>query len=204
MRQLLHRASQAHHRPGRVVMRAAAAAVPLALAALAVTGGPAAAPAYAAGQAAPGCTGITQAHIPAQGVITNPAGTEGGHLWWRAAGGGTCVGTVIEDVQATTATPALTLRVIVYDQADPGGLTVARQQVTVAPGPVTRAFGIHRVFAGLTAVCLAATSPVTPSPDMPCAGFGQPAPPQQFTQPGGPLPFAWQPEGWPQQLSRWP
>jgi hypothetical protein len=103
----------------------------------------------------------------------NAAGTEGGHLWWREAGAGTCVGTVVEDVQVSAATPTLTLRVIVFDTADPGGLTVARQQIAAAPGPVTWAFGIHQVFPGLTEVCLAATSPVVPSPDMPCAVFGQ-------------------------------
>ena len=201
MRPLLRRARRALPRPGR----AAAAAVPLALAVLAVTGGPAATPAYAASQAVPGCTGITQAQIPAQGTITNPAGNEGGHLWWRDTGGGTCVGTVVENVQLTAAAPSLTLRVIVYDAADPGGLTVARQQIAAAPGPATRAFGIHRAFPGLTAVCLAATSPVVPSPDMPCAEFGQPAPAQQFTQPDGGLqPLAWQLGAWPQPVPWWP
>jgi hypothetical protein len=145
--------------------------------------GPGAAPAYAASQAPGGCTGVTLAVIPAQGAITNTAGTEGGHLWWRDTAGGTCVGTVVENVQFTAAAPGRTLRVIIYDTAEPGGLTVAKLPVTAAPGQVSRAFGIHQVFPGLTAVCLAATSPVVPSPDMPCVNFGQPAPPPQFTQP---------------------
>lgn len=70
--------------------------------------------------------------------------------------------------QRCTSAPARTLRVIVLDEADPGGLTVARIQVTGGPGPQSRAYGIRQVFAGLTAVCLTATSPAVPSPDMAC------------------------------------
>ncbi|MGD0606448.1 MAG: hypothetical protein ABSA53_23050 [Streptosporangiaceae bacterium] len=183
MMQFARRCGQAVFRPGRPVTRSAAGGFALVLAVLPTSGGLGVTPAYAASQAPAGCLGVTRIAIPPQGVITNVAGTEGGHLWWRDTGTGTCVGTVVEDVQVTAAAPTLTLRVIVFDTADPGGLTVARQQIAAAPGPVTRAFGIHQVFPGLTAVCLAATSPVVPSPDLPCAAFGQPVPAQQFTQP---------------------
>lgn len=159
------------------------AALMLILLALAAGGGGQVAFAQTASQApATGCKGVTLAVIPAQGVISNAAQTEGGHLWSQESGSGTCIGTVIEDVQFAASAPTRTLRVIVYTTGDPGGLTVARTQVTSAPGSVSQAFGVHQVFAGLTAVCLAATSPVVPSPDMPCVSFGQPAPPQQFTQ----------------------
>ena len=48
-----------------------------------------------------GCRGVTPAVFPAQGFITNPARTQGGHLWWRYAGDGTsvCIGTVVQWVQ---------------------------------------------------------------------------------------------------------
>lgn len=139
--------------------------------------------ARAAIQAPSGCRGVTLAVIPAQGAVSNSARTEGGRLWWRDAGGGrACIGTVIEDVVFTAAAPSRWLRVVVFDSADPGGLTVARQQVTAPAGTVSRAFGIHEVFSGLTAVCLAATSPVVPSPDLPCVDFGSPPPTQQFAQ----------------------
>jgi len=154
--------------------------------------------AQAASPAGAGCKGVTPAVIPAQGVVTNAAQTEGGHFWWRPAGGGTCIGTVVEDVVLTAAAPSRTLRVIVFDAAEPGGLTIAKMQVDAGPGPQSRAFAIHQVFAGLTAVCLAATSPAVPSPDLPCFQFGQPPPAQQFTQGAGPAPAGVpQPQPWP-------
>jgi hypothetical protein len=160
--------------------------------------------AWAVSQASASCRGVTLAVIPAQGVIASADGSEGGHLWWRTESGGTCVGTVIEDVQLSAAVPARTLRVIVFTAADPGGLTVAKQQVT-GSGAVSRAFGIHQVFRGLTQVCLIATSSLVPSPDMPCAVFGQPAPAQQFTQPptgaSAQPPGLGPPPGW--QLPPW-
>jgi len=188
MMQFPRRIGQAVWHRRRPVTRAAACGLALVLTALPVSGALGGTPANAASQvpaasqAPAGCLGVTRIAIPSQGVIMNVAGTEGGHLWSRDTGAGTCVGTVVEDVQVTAAAPTLTLRVIVFDAADPGGLTVARQQITAAPGPVTQAFGIHQVFPGLTAVCLAATSPVVSSPDLPCATFGQPAPAQQFAQ----------------------
>jgi hypothetical protein len=204
MKQLLRRIGQAVSHLRRPVTRPAACGFALVLATLPLSGGVGVTPAYAASQAPVGCLGITRIAIPPQGVITNAAGTEAGHLWWRDAGGGTCIGTVVEDVQVTATAPTLTLRVIVFDTADPGGLTVARQQIAAAPGPVTRAYSIHQVFPGLTAVCLAATSPVVPSPDMPCAVFGQPGPAQQFTQPAaGPQPPMWEEDAWPQVPASW-
>jgi hypothetical protein len=178
--------------PSRPVARTAARVFALALAALPLSAGLGVTAAHAASQPAAGCRGVTEKAIPPQGVVMNAAGTQGGHLWWRNTGGGTCVGTVIEDVQVTAATPTLTLRVIVFDAADTGGLTVASQQIAAGAGPVTLAFGIHQVFPGLREVCLAATSPVVTSPDLPCAVFGQLAPVQQFTQPDtGMQPFVW-------------
>jgi hypothetical protein len=170
-------------RPPSLAVRLAVISL-LGLALAALTGGPGASTALAAAQATAGCKGVTEAVIPAQGVISNPGQTEGGHFWWRAESGGTCVGTVVEDVQVSAQALPLALRVIVFDSADPGGLTVSEQQipVTVGSGPVSRAFGIHQVFAGLTEVCLAATSPVVPSPDLPCAQLASPPAAQQFTQ----------------------
>ena len=152
--------------------------------------------AQAASPAGAGCKGVTPAVIPAQGAITNPGQTEGGHFWWRPAGGGTCIGTVVEDVVLTAAAPSRTLRVIVFDAAEPGGLTIAKMEVNAGPGPQSRAFAIHQVFTGLTAVCLAATSPAVPSPDMPCFQFGQPPPAQQFTQGPGSTQAGVQPQPW--------
>jgi hypothetical protein len=109
---------------------------------------PDAAIAQATSQAPAGCKGVTLAGIPAQGVITNPGQTEGGHLGLRNTGGRTCIGTVVAHVELTAAAPARTLRVIIFDAAEPGGLTVAKMQVTAGPGPVSRAFGIHQPSAG--------------------------------------------------------
>jgi hypothetical protein len=112
----------------------------------------------AAAQAAgPGCLGVTPAIFPAQGFITNPNRSQGGHLWWRFAGDGTsvCIGTVVEFVQYN-ATAAKTWRVIVYTSQNPGGVTVAKRTFTLNRGDYFWGFGVHRVFSGLTAVCLAA------------------------------------------------
>jgi hypothetical protein len=112
----------------------------------------------AAAQAAgPGCLGVTPAIFPAQGFITNPNRSQGGHLWWRFAGDGTrvCIGTVVEFVQYN-ATAAKTWRVIVYTSQNPGGVTVAKRTFTLKRGDYFWGFGVHRVFSGLTAVCLTA------------------------------------------------
>lgn len=111
----------------------------------------------AAAQAATGCLGVTPAIFPAQGFITNPGRSQGGHLWWRFAGDGTsvCIGTVVEFVQYN-ATATKTWRVIVYTNQNPGGVTVAMRTFTLNRGDYFWGFGLHRVFTGLTAVCLAA------------------------------------------------
>ena len=108
--------------------------------------------------AAAGCRGVIPAVFPAQGFITNPNRSQGGHLWWRFAGDGTsvCVGTVVEFVQYN-ATTAKTWRVIVYTAQNPGGVTIARQTFTLGRGVYFWSFGVHRVFSGLSAVCLTAT-----------------------------------------------
>ena len=153
----------------------------LGVALAALIGGLGASAALAATQAPAGCKGVTLAVIPVQGAISNPDGTEGGHFWWRNGSGGTCVGTVIEDVQVGAETSSLVLRVVVFDRSDPGGLTVRKQQVTAGPGPISQQLGIHEVFAGLTEVCVVATSPVIPS-DTSCVQLAAPPPAQQFTQ----------------------
>ena len=111
----------------------------------------------AAAQAATGCLGVTPAIFPAQGFITNPGRSQGGHLWWRFAGDGTsvCIGTVVEFVQYN-ATATKTWRVIVYTHQNPGGVTVAMRTFTLNRGDYYWGFGLHRVFTGLTAVCLTA------------------------------------------------
>ena len=111
----------------------------------------------AAAQAATGCLGVTPAIFPAQGFITNPGRSQGGHLWWRFAGDGTsvCIGTVVEFVQYN-ATATKTWRVIVYTHQNPGGVTVTMRTFTLNRGDYYWGFGLHRVFTGLTAVCLTA------------------------------------------------
>jgi len=111
----------------------------------------------AAAQAATGCLGVTPAIFPAQGFITDPGRGQGGHLWWRFAGDGTsvCIGTVVEFVQYN-ATATKTWRVIVYTNQNPGGVTVAMRTFTLNRGDYYWGFGLHRVFTGLTAVCLTA------------------------------------------------
>jgi hypothetical protein len=123
----------------------------------------------AAAQAVAGCRGVTPAVFPARGFITNPNRSQGGHLWWRFAGDGTsvCIGTVVEFVQYNVTT-AKTWRVIVYTAQNPGGVTIARQTFTLGRGVYYWSFGVHRVFSGLSAVCLTATE----SFGMSCVHFG--------------------------------
>ncbi len=105
-----------------------------------------------------GCRGVTPAVFPAQGFIANPARTQGGHLWWRYAGDGTsvCIGTVVEFVQYNVTTTK-TWRVIVFTAQNPGGVTIASQTFTLGRGVYFWSFGVHRVFSGLSAVCLTAS-----------------------------------------------
>ncbi len=79
--------------------------------------------------AAVGCRGVTPAVVPAAGFITNPSRSQAGHLWWRPATGGICIGTVIEWVQYNT-TATKTWRVIVYSAQHPNGQVVAQRTFT--------------------------------------------------------------------------
>jgi hypothetical protein len=116
-----------------------------------------------------GCRGVTPAVFPARGFITSPNRSQGGHLWWRFAGDGTsvCIGTVVEFVQYN-ATTAKTWRVIVYTGQNPGGVTIAKRTFTLGRGVYFWSFGVHRVFSGLSAVCLTATESFGTS----CVHFG--------------------------------
>ena len=117
--------------------------------------------------AAVGCLGVTPAVIPALGFITNPDRTQGGHLWWSPEAGGVCIGTVIEWVQYNSTTTK-TWRVIVYSAAHPGGQVVAERTFTLGRGWYWWSFGVHQVFAGLSAVCITADE----SFGTPCLHFG--------------------------------
>jgi hypothetical protein len=113
-------------------------------------------PASQSSPAVAGCRGVTPATIPAVGFITNPARTQGGHLWWRPAGDtGACVGTVVEWVQYNT-TATKTWRVIAYSAQHPRGQVVAQRTFVLGRGWYWWSFGVHRVFAGLSAVCVSA------------------------------------------------
>jgi hypothetical protein len=93
---------------------------------------------------APGCRGVTEAVLPANGFITNPNRAQGGHLWWhRSADGSVCVGTVIMWVRYNT-TAARIWRVIVYSARHPGGLTVASRAFALKRGWYWRASGCTR------------------------------------------------------------
>jgi hypothetical protein len=105
--------------------------------------------------AAASCRGVTPAVVPATGFITNPSRVQGGHLWWRPAGGGVCIGTVIEWVQYNT-TATRTWRVIAYSAQHPQGEVVAQRTLTRGQGWYWQSLGVHRAFAGLSAVCLTA------------------------------------------------
>jgi len=123
----------------------------------------------AAQAAGPGCLGVTPAIFPAQGFITNPNRSQGGHLWWRFAGDGTsvCIGTVVEFVQYN-ATATKTWRVIVYSARHPNGQVVAQRTFTLGRGWYWWSFGVHQVFSGLSAVCITASD----SFGAPCLHFG--------------------------------
>ena len=82
-----------------------------------------------------------------------------------------CIGTVVQWVQYNVTT-AKTWRVIVFTAQNPGGVTVARQTFTLGRGVYFWSFGVHRVFSGLSAVCLTAAE-----------SFGMSCLP--FTPPGG-------------------
>jgi hypothetical protein len=151
-------------RPCRRVTAVVAAAVLAAGAVLAITH-PGPRPAdgilLAAGSAAaPGyCTGTAAAAFPAVNGITNKAGTQGGHLWWRAQADGTCIGTVVVDIDSGITSGSETLRVLAYDDAYPDGVTIIRDVIPApAPGFYQFTFGVHQVFAGLSAVCVGAVS----------------------------------------------
>ena len=116
------------------------------------------------------CRGVTPATIPAVGFITNPSRSQGGHLWWRPAGGGVCIGTVISWVQYNT-TATKTWRVIVYSAAHRGGQVVAQRTFTLGQGWYWWSFGVHQVFTGLSAVCVTADD----SFGVACVHFSRPA-----------------------------
>jgi hypothetical protein len=110
----------------------------------------------ASADAAVGCRGVTPAVFPAVGFITNPSRSQAGHLWWRPATGGTCIGTVIEWVQYNV-TATKTWRVIVYSAQHPNGQVVAQRTFTLGRGWYWWSFGVHQVFSGLSAVCITAS-----------------------------------------------
>jgi hypothetical protein len=150
-------------RPGRRAVAVAAAAVLAAGVVIAlVHPGPRPADSrlLAAASAAPGyCTGTAVARFPAVNGVTNQAGTEGGHLWWRDQAGGTCIGTVVLDIRSGITTGTETMQVIVYDARHPGGTPVITDVIPAPePGFYEFTFGLHRTFAGLTAACVGAVS----------------------------------------------
>lgn len=120
-----------------------------------------------AADAAVGCLGVSPAVFPAVGFITNPGRSQGGHLWWRPAAGGTCIGTVIEWVQYNT-TATKTWRVVVYSAPHPDGQVVAQRTFTLRRGWYWWSFGVHQVFSGLSAVCITASDSFGTS----CLHFG--------------------------------
>lgn len=113
---------------------------------------------------ASGCTGVTLAVLPAQGFIANRARAQGGHFWWREAGGpgAVCVGSVVEDVWYTT-TSTKTWRVVIYTAAHPAGIVAAERTFTLSAGWYWWSFGVHQEYESLRAVCVQATD-----------GFGEP------------------------------
>lgn len=115
------------------------------------------APAKATLAAAASCRGVTPAVFPASGFITNPARTQGGHLWFRrsADGASVCVGTVVEWVQYNSPMTK-TWRVIVFSADHPNGLTVASSTFTLGRGWYFWSFHVRQPYLGLTAVCLTA------------------------------------------------
>lgn len=111
-----------------------------------------------ASQASPAadCRGVAQAVFAPKGFITDPARSQGGHMWTRALPDGSrCVGTVVEFVQYNV-TMTKNWRVIVYSAAHPGGQVAASRTFTLNRGWYFFPFRIREPFAGLTAVCLTA------------------------------------------------
>ena len=104
------------------------------------------------------CVGVHPVAFNAQGFITNPARTQGGHLWWRLTAHGTrvCIGTVVEWVQYNTVATK-TWTVTIYTSHDPGGQVVAHLTATLRPGWYLSMFHIRKAYAGLTAVCITAS-----------------------------------------------
>jgi hypothetical protein len=115
------------------------------------------------------CRGVTPATFTAQGFITNPARTQGGHTWWRneQASGSVCVGTVVEWVQYNV-TMTKTWRVVIYTAQQPNGQTVASRTFTLRPGWYRWSFRIRQAFPGLSAVCVTADDSFGKS----CVHFG--------------------------------
>jgi hypothetical protein len=120
----------------------------------------------ASAASAVGCLGVTPAVIPALGFITNPSRSQAGHLWYRPAAGGVCVGSVVEWVQYN-APATKTWRVMVYSAQYPNGQVVAQRTFTLGPGWYWWSFGVHQVFSGLSAVCVTADD----SFGVPCLHF---------------------------------
>jgi len=103
------------------------------------------------------CKGVTPETFSAEGFITDPPRSQGGHLWWRHEANGTsvCVGTVVEFVQYN-ATTTKTWRVIIYSAQHPGGQVIASKTFTLRRGWYFSSFRIRHAYPGLTAVCITA------------------------------------------------
>lgn len=111
-----------------------------------------------ASQASPqaGCRGVTEAIFKARGFITDPARSQGGHMWTHALpDGSTCVGTVVEFVQYNV-TMTKNWRVVIYSAAHPRGQVAASRTFTLNQGWYFFPFRIRKPIAGLTAVCITA------------------------------------------------
>ena len=104
------------------------------------------------------CIGVHPVAFNAQGFITNPARSQGGHLWWQltAHGSRVCIGTVVEWVQYNNAATK-TWKVIIHTTDAPGGQVVAQLTATANPGWYLWSFHIRKAYAGLTAVCITAS-----------------------------------------------
>ncbi len=120
--------------------------------------------------AAAGCIGVTPATFPATGFISDPARTQGGHLWWRhrAGSANVCIGTVVEWVWYTT-TATKTWKVIIYSARHPHGQMVASRTFTLSRGWYSLRFKIRHAYTGLSAVCITADE----SFGTPCIHFGR-------------------------------
>ena len=103
------------------------------------------------------CRGLTEELLPATGFISDQERDSGGHFWWRAEPeNSVCVGTVVEYVQYNV-TATKTWQVTVYDTQNPNGLTVGTETFTLNAGWYLWPFRVREAFAGLSAVCVAAT-----------------------------------------------